>query len=330
LTAGRASSSYAKATITIAALAAAVAFATSTESSSAARPECFGKRATIVGGQNGNTLRGTEHADVIVGGGGNDKIDGRGGRDVICGGEGKDKIFGGPDFDSLSGGARGDRMFGEGDKDQINGDEGADLIFGGQRTDVLDGGDGPDELNGGPATDLIFGGSSPVAPDELFGGPGDDILAGELGDDNLFGGTGNDDLSGGTGEGTDNCQQEAGTGPVADCEADLAVDVVGAASSPEGNIPFRVTVTNNGPSSVPYTLALDEDDHHMFCGSPSFEGTHPETDLAAGFARTQDLIVTCAKEGDPGRQVSLDATLSGPPDPAPGNNHDIAITVITE
>src|SRR6476661_4688547 len=56
----------------------AVALATSTESSSAARPKCFEKRATIVGGPNGNTLHGTEHADVIVGGGGNDKIDGRG------------------------------------------------------------------------------------------------------------------------------------------------------------------------------------------------------------------------------------------------------------
>lgn len=69
------------------------------------------------------------------------------------------------------------------------------------------------------------------------------------------------------------------------------------------------------------------DDTHLLCGAP-FEGTHSEEALAAEARRFQDFTVTCAQEGDPGRQVLLDAKVSGPPDPTPGNNQDRATTVV--
>jgi Ca2+-binding RTX toxin-like protein len=56
---------------------------------------CGGRRATSIGTNSGEKLKGTKRADVIVGNGGNDKIKGKGGNDRICGGAGKDKLVGG-------------------------------------------------------------------------------------------------------------------------------------------------------------------------------------------------------------------------------------------
>ena len=47
-------------------------------------PRCNGKRATVIGTNKRNKLKGTKRADVIVSLGGNDTIDGKGGNDVIC------------------------------------------------------------------------------------------------------------------------------------------------------------------------------------------------------------------------------------------------------
>jgi Divergent InlB B-repeat domain/RTX calcium-binding nonapeptide repeat (4 copies) len=65
---------------------------------------CSGKRATIIGTENADVLRGTPHADVFVARGGSDRIFGRGGPDVICGGGGSDKLFGHSGDDILDGG----------------------------------------------------------------------------------------------------------------------------------------------------------------------------------------------------------------------------------
>jgi Ca2+-binding RTX toxin-like protein len=56
---------------------------------------CAGRRATIIGTDSGEKLKGTKRADVIVGNGGKDKIKSKGGNDRICGGAGKDKLVGG-------------------------------------------------------------------------------------------------------------------------------------------------------------------------------------------------------------------------------------------
>jgi len=65
---------------------------------------CAGKRATIVGSDSGEKLKGTKKADVIVGNGGKDKIKGKGGNDRICGGAGKDKLSAGKGRDRCIGG----------------------------------------------------------------------------------------------------------------------------------------------------------------------------------------------------------------------------------
>ncbi|MBA3349714.1 MAG: hypothetical protein H0T12_04070, partial [Actinobacteria bacterium] len=68
----------------------------------AARPLCYGRRATIVGNAGDNVLRGTRRADVIVGAAGDDRILGLGGRDRICGGSGDDELAGGDRRDRIN------------------------------------------------------------------------------------------------------------------------------------------------------------------------------------------------------------------------------------
>ena len=56
---------------------------------------CGKRRATIVGDDGPEKIKGTKKADVIVGNGGKDKLKGRGGNDRLCGGAGKDVLIGG-------------------------------------------------------------------------------------------------------------------------------------------------------------------------------------------------------------------------------------------
>jgi len=96
---------------------------------SAATPKCNGVKATIVGNDRANILRGTNKRDVIVAKGGADRIYGRGGNDLICAGKGKDVVLGG---------------------------NGKDKIFGQDGNDKLKGGAGWDVLNGGPRADACY------------------------------------------------------------------------------------------------------------------------------------------------------------------------------
>jgi hypothetical protein len=94
-------------------------------------PTCAGQAATIIGGEEGETIRGTAGADVIVVFGGNDIVEGAGGPDLICGGLGND------------------RLKGQGAKDRIFGDEGKDILGGGRgRGDLCEGGAGNDRAGG--------------------------------------------------------------------------------------------------------------------------------------------------------------------------------------
>jgi Tol biopolymer transport system component len=72
---------------------------------------CGKRRATIVGDDGPEILKGTKKADVIVGNGGNDRIKGKGGNDRLCGGRGKDRLIGGA--------GRKDRLIGGPGKDKI-------------------------------------------------------------------------------------------------------------------------------------------------------------------------------------------------------------------
>jgi Tol biopolymer transport system component len=71
--------------------------------------KCAGRRATIVGDNGPDRIRGTRRADVILGFGGRDTIIGRGGRDRLCGGKGRDRIRGGKGRDRCKGGPGRDR-----------------------------------------------------------------------------------------------------------------------------------------------------------------------------------------------------------------------------
>jgi Tol biopolymer transport system component len=71
---------------------------------------CAKRRATIVGDDGSEVIKGTKRADVIVGNGGNDRIKGKGGNDRICGGRGNDRLIGGA--------GRKDRLIGGPGKDK--------------------------------------------------------------------------------------------------------------------------------------------------------------------------------------------------------------------
>ncbi|MGH7129019.1 MAG: calcium-binding protein, partial [Planctomycetaceae bacterium] len=84
-----------------AAMVAAVLVASFAVPATAANRRCLGKRATIVGTNGGDRIRGTAADDVIVARGGNDNINSKGGNDIVCAGAGKDKVRGGGGNDKL-------------------------------------------------------------------------------------------------------------------------------------------------------------------------------------------------------------------------------------
>lgn len=195
-------------------------------SSSAARPTCFGKPATIVGRYRGGIteIRGTARADVIVGTDFGDRIVGRGGNDLICGLKNSDVIRGGGGNDKIKGGQGGFNF-----KQLLIGGPGDDRLIGGIREDdfvpgpgddLVDGGHDGGEVSfagfsGGVEVDLVAGtatgeGSDTIlritnvtgstGPDTIIGNARDNILrdgphGGTSGDDDiLIGGGGFDSL----------------------------------------------------------------------------------------------------------------------------------------
>jgi Ca2+-binding RTX toxin-like protein len=105
-------------------------------------PLCFGKSATIVGGQYDDYIAGTRGDDVILvrhtdafveGKRGADRICGGGFTDYLHGGGGRDRIKGGGTLavaDDLSGGRGSDILRSPGD--QLQGGGGADKLIGGR------------------------------------------------------------------------------------------------------------------------------------------------------------------------------------------------------
>jgi Ca2+-binding RTX toxin-like protein len=122
----------------------------------AARPHCFGKVATIVGTKGADRIDGTPGADVITGGGGRDQIFGRGGADLIC-----DRNT---DSARLHGGAGDDRILGAG---VMAGGPGDDLLTSPRRTSAP-------AFFGGSGDDVMRSRAGFVA--FFFPGPGDDVV----------------------------------------------------------------------------------------------------------------------------------------------------------
>ena len=185
-------------TTTILVILATCAAFTLPQVSAAAAPRCFGRKATIVGTNRSDVLRGTRGDDVIVGLRGSDTIRGRGGDDLICAGKGRDAVLGGAGSDLISGDAGSDDLRGGG---------GPDLFLGGKGNDAFNGGSGPDLVSfwfaPGPVTvDLGTGEATGEGTDtlveieDLEGSPFDDSLTGDEGQNVFIPGPGNDVVDG--------------------------------------------------------------------------------------------------------------------------------------
>ena len=120
---------------------------------------------TIFGGDDADTILGSNQTDNLHGDSGNDRIEGKGGIDFIFGGSGDDDI--------IVIGSQGSEVEGEDGNDRILGGDGDDWIWGGPGADTIHGGDGEDRIDGGTNNDKIFGGPG---KDKLAGGSGTDFL----------------------------------------------------------------------------------------------------------------------------------------------------------
>ena len=176
----------------LAALAVIAALSTAmAPAAAAATPECFGKKATIVGTNGSDTLRGTAASDVIVGKGGEDVILGRGGSDLICGSGGPDLIRGDGGNDKLNGGPGQDKIYYNSAASGVTvslltgratGGSGSDIVKGFE--DIV-GSNSADQITGSNGQNLI---SSLNGNDSVDGAGGLDTIEGGAGDDDLDGG----------------------------------------------------------------------------------------------------------------------------------------------
>ena len=98
--------------------------------------QCNGLRATIVGTEGDDVLRGTDGDDVIVSLGGDDRVWGQRGDDVICLGSGNDRAFGNQGGDTIFGEAGDDDLFGNGGDDVLDGGAGTDRTQGNGGSDT--------------------------------------------------------------------------------------------------------------------------------------------------------------------------------------------------
>ncbi|MDJ0959609.1 MAG: cutinase family protein [Acidimicrobiia bacterium] len=139
-------------------------------------PTCDEVRATHVGTEAADVIKGTRYADVVVALRGRDTVTTRGGDDRVCAGGGNDTI---------STGSGNDRVWAGSGSDSVSAGPGHDRIWGEAGSDVeLDGGGGDDVIRGGGADDRLVGGKG---SDRLFGGSGDDVCDGGAGSDEFDG-----------------------------------------------------------------------------------------------------------------------------------------------
>lgn len=137
---------------------------------------CAGKRATIVGDDGDNKIKGTAGKDIIVTLGGSDDVRAQGGKDVVCLGKGVDTANGGSGGDIIRGGSGKDTILGGDGHDTIVGNDGSDDISGNAGNDDLSGNAGADVVRGGDGDDTLSGG--PGSPDVCRGGAGTDQAGG--------------------------------------------------------------------------------------------------------------------------------------------------------
>lgn len=188
-------------------------------------------------GVDGDSINGTNGADIILGGIGFDRISGQAGEDLIDGGKGDDFIVGNFSDDTLLGGDGDDFFNGDNGTDRIFGEVGRDLIVGSIQDDVLFGGDGNDRLQGQNGSDFLSGGTG----DDDFSvfGDGADIAFGGAGDDDFLwqetDGAERDLLDGESGTDTLTISLEAGTDALA-VQAEIDAYLATVSEPPAGSI----------------------------------------------------------------------------------------------
>ncbi|APT57330.1 MULTISPECIES: calcium-binding protein [Roseomonas] len=106
------------------------------------------------GGENPDTLGGTDGAEFTWGLGGDDRIGGGGMDDVLHGGAVADLVSGNMGDDEVEGGDGNDTLYGG---------AGADTVRGGAGNDYLDEGEGHSTVDGGMGDDTLVGGGGPDA-----------------------------------------------------------------------------------------------------------------------------------------------------------------------
>ncbi|MBD2040242.1 FG-GAP-like repeat-containing protein, partial [Microcoleus sp. FACHB-672] len=151
---------------------------------------------TLNGGEEDDTIIGTNAAEVIDGFAGDDWLFGSGANDNLIGGDGIDILFGNAGTDYIDGGNDIDVIFAGKDNDVVLGQDGDDLLFGEQGNDTVTGGAGNDYINGNADNDTLDGG---LGDDTIFGGKDNDLIIGNLGADLLLGDLGNDTIVAGDG-----------------------------------------------------------------------------------------------------------------------------------
>jgi RTX calcium-binding nonapeptide repeat (4 copies) len=168
--------------------------ATSAPTAQAKRPQCDGKRATIVGTEERDRLRGTAGSDVIAALGGRDGVKRVDAEDRVCAGGGGDRVAANltaiPEDPPARDTTPVPKRAGRGDQPQLaNLGGGADRLVvrctsADPRTQTqVNGGAGDDELEIDCAT-----------ADRVAAGPGDDLVYAGLGRDEVWGEEGNDVL----------------------------------------------------------------------------------------------------------------------------------------
>jgi Ca2+-binding RTX toxin-like protein len=285
----------------------------------AAKPRCFGERATIVGTDRADELVGTSGRDVIVGLGGADTIEGLKGKDIICGGPGADRILGGKGLDLMFGDQGDDRLIGgKGTYNQIVPGPGDDFVDGGSNpggdeviyldaTGPIVGdlgvgtvsGHGEDRvvntewLIGGPFDDELTGSDEHGA---LFGADGNDTLAGLGGNDWMSGGLGDDVIDGGEGSDfIDSLFFSTYYPPFEEIAGPITVDLVTGTATGEGSDQLIGVEGSSGSASDDVMVGNADDNEFtaLFDGSDTVDAGDGD-DVVDGGEGADDL------DGGPG------------------------------
>jgi Ca2+-binding RTX toxin-like protein len=288
-----------------------------------------------IGGEEGDTIRGSAGSNSLDGGAGNDVLEGGAGRDDLAGGLGADSLFGGDGIDTLLGGNGDDLLDGGGGRDILDGGAGNDTyVVNGPGDTVVEAEGGGTDLVRSAATftldtvelthvehltltgTLRANGTGNALDNILTGNANANLLRGGQGRDTLDGGEGGDTLDGG--EGADSLAGNLGNDTyIVDDAGDVILDTGGVDT-------VRTTLSA-------YTLGADIE-RLIHTGTEDFSGTGNAGNNLIQGGSGNDVL-----DGAGGRDTFLfeagfgqDTVIGFDADPADGQDRlDIAALGVT-